>query len=79
MITHMDITRVSLEPEEKFVYKTGMEQAAECTVQLGMIPWRVTLAIPRDKKFVCGTGTVGINATSIASRLTIRTLVTIVA
>ena len=79
MMPHMDITRVSLGQEEKFVYETGMDQAAQCTVQLGMTPWRVTLAISRGKKFVCGTGTVGISATFIASRLTIQTLVTIVA
>jgi len=79
MMTHVDITLVSLEQEEKFVYKTGMDLAAQCTVQLGMTLWRGTLAIPRGKKFVCGTGTVGISATFIANKLTIRALVTIVA
>ena len=78
MMAHMDITRASLGQGEKFVYKTGMAQAAECTVQLGMTPLRGTLAIPRGKTFVCGTGTVGISATFIASRLTIQRLVTIV-
>ena len=47
-------------------------------MQLGMTPLRGTLAIPRGKNFVCRTGTVGISATFIASRLTIQRLVTIV-
>lgn len=77
-MTHTDITHVSLVQGERFVCKTGMDLAAQCTVQLGMTPWRVTLAIPRGKKFVCGTGTVRISATFIANRSTIQTLVTVV-
>lgn len=78
MITHADITRVSLGQEERFVYKTGMDPAAQCTVRLGMTLRWVTLVIPRAKKFVCGTGTVRISVTFIAKRLTIQTLVTFV-
>jgi len=78
MITHADITRVSLGQEERFVFKTGMDPAAQYTVLLGMTARRVTLAIPRAKRFVCGTGTVRISVTFIAKRLTIQTLVTFV-
>ena len=62
-MAHMDITHASLAQEERFVCKAGMDLAAQCTVELGMTPWRGTLAILRGKKFVCGTGTVGISAT----------------
>lgn len=53
-----------------------MDLAVTCTVPLGMTPWLVTTAIPRDKEFVCKTGMVKTSATFIVNRPMIPKLVT---
>ena len=68
MMTHTDITLVSLVQEERFVYKTGMDLAVKYTVPLGMTPWLVTTAIPGGKEFVCRTGMVKTSATFTVNR-----------
>lgn len=68
MMTHTDITPVTLAQEKRFVDKTGMDQAVKYIVPLGMTPWLVTTAIPRAKEFVCRTGMAKTSATLIVNR-----------
>lgn len=77
MMTHTGITHASLIQGERFVYKVGMDLPVKCTVFLGMTRWRVTLAIPRARKFVREIGTVKTSAMFTVNRPTIRMLVTV--
>ena len=75
---HTDTTHVSLVQGERCVCKDGMGPVVKCTVCLGMIPWRGTCAIPRDKRSVCRAGMVKSSATFTANKQTIPTQVTAV-
>ena len=75
MITHTDTTRASLAQGEGFACKVGMDPIVRCTVSPGMTLWRVTIAIHRGKKFVCGAGMEKLSAMSIVNKPMIQMLV----
>ena len=68
MILYMGTTRVSLVQEERSVCMAGMALVAKCIVCLEMTLWRVTLAIRKDKRFVCKIGSEKFTAICIVSQ-----------
>lgn len=76
MTTQMDIIHASLVQEERCACEVGMGQVVMFTAYPGMTRRWGTIAIHKDKRFVCRTGTIKTSVTYTVNHPMIPTLVT---